>query len=323
MNAYQEIGLASTGGMFAKALGGGYAVPAYNFINMEQLQAVTQASLRSRSPVILQVSKNIRRYAGPELVRTMVKGALEIVRESSHPVPVALNLDHGDSFELCVSCIEDGFSSVMIDGSALPFEENIALTRRVVDYAHAREVAVEGELGVLSGVEDDRVHEEAHYTDPEAAEEFVRRTGVDSLAVSIGNAHGIVKFRLQENGVQAPLRLDILAEVERRLPGFPIVLHGASQLPAQFVELINEYGGRIETYAGIPEEQVRQAVRGAVCKVNIASDAYLVFTATIRKMLSENPGNFDPRKYLGPARDALIEEYIRKNREVFGSAGRA
>lgn len=322
MNAYQEIGLVSTGEMFAKALGGGYALPAYNFINMEQLQAVVQASLRSRSPVILQVSKNIRRYAGPELVRSMVKGALEIVRESSHPVPVALNLDHGDSFELCVSCIEDGFSSVMIDGSALSFEENVALTRRVADYAHTRMVAVEGELGVLSGVEDDIAHGEALYTDPEAAGEFVRRTGVDSLAVSIGNAHGVVKFRSRETGVQAPLRLDILAEIERRLPGFPIVLHGASQLPAQFVELINEYGGRIETYAGIPEEQVRQAVRGAVCKVNIASDAYLVFTATIRKMLSENPGNFDPRKYLGPARDALIEEYIRKNREVLGSAGR-
>jgi fructose-bisphosphate aldolase class II len=323
MSSYRETGLVSTVEMFARALRGGYAVPAYNFINMEQLQAVLHASLRSRSPVILQVSKNIRSYAGPELVRNMVKGAMEIVRSSEHPVPVALNLDHGDCFGLCASCIEDGFSSVMIDGSALAFEENITLTRRVVEHAHALDVAVEGELGVLSGVEDDVTHADSLYTDPEKAEEFVRRTGVDSLAVSIGNAHGVVKFRPKEGEVQAPLRLDILAEIERRLPGFPIVLHGASQLPEYFIGLINEYGGRIEAHAGIPEEQVRQAVRGAVCKVNIASDAYLVFTALVRKMLSEKPENFDPRKYLGPAREALIEEYVRKNREVFRSAGKA
>jgi fructose-bisphosphate aldolase class II len=308
MSGYRKTGLVPTGEMFAKALRGGYAVPAYNFINMEQLQAVVHASLRSKSPVILQVSKNILAYAGPELVRN---------------IPVALNLDHGDSFELCASCIEDGFSSVMIDGSAFPLEKNITLTRKVVEYAHERDVAVEGELGVLSGVEDDVTHADSLYTDPRKAEEFVRRTGIDSLAVSIGNAHGVVKFRMKEGAAQAPLRLDILEEIERRLPDFPIVLHGASQLPETFVRMINAYGGRIESYAGIPEEQVRQAVRGAVCKVNIASDAFLVFTALVRKMLSEKPENFDPRKYLGPARETLIEEYVRKNREVFGSAGKA
>jgi fructose-bisphosphate aldolase class II len=323
MSGYRKTGLVPTGEMFAKALRGGYAVPAYNFINMEQLQAVVHASLRSKSPVILQVSKNILAYAGPELVRNMIKGAMEFVRSSEHPIPVALNLDHGDSFELCASCIEDGFSSVMIDGSAFPLEKNITLTRKVVEYAHERDVAVEGELGVLSGVEDDVTHADSLYTDPRKAEEFVRRTGIDSLAVSIGNAHGVVKVRMKEGAAQAPLRLDILEEIERRLPDFPIVLHGASQLPETFVRMINAYGGRIESYAGIPEEQVRQAVRGAVCKVNIASDAFLVFTALVRKMLSEKPENFDPRKYLGPARETLIEEYVRKNREVFGSAGKA
>jgi len=323
MSSYEEIGLVNTKEMFAKALRGGYAVPAYNFVNMEQLQAIVHACFRSRSPVIIQVSKNIRTYASPELVRNMVRGAMEIIRSSSHPVPAALNLDHGDSLELCISCIEDGFSSVMIDGSALAFEENIALTKQVVDYDHARDVSVEGELGVLSGVEDDVAHAASLYTDPEAAKEFVRRSGVDSLAVSIGNAHGITKFKPKPGEQQTPLRLDILEEIERKLPGFPIVLHGASALPERYIGMIKCYGGLIENPAGIPEEQVRQAVRGAVCKVNIASDAFLAFTAVVRKILVENPSTFDPRKYLGPAREELIEEYMQKNREVLGSAGRA
>jgi len=322
MGGYRELDLVNTREMFRNAYRDGYAVPAYNFINMEQLQAVVRACMETRSPVIIQVSKNVRNYAGPELVRNMVRGVMDMVRSSEHAIPVALNLDHGDSVELCVSCIEDGFSSVMIDGSSLPFDENIELTKAVVSYAHSHDVTVEGELGVLSGMEDNVSHEELHYTDPEMAEEFVMRSGVDCLAVSIGNAHGVTKFKQKPGESPAPLRLDILAEIERRLPGFPIVLHGASALPERYIKMINDHGGLIENPAGIPEEQVREAVKRAVCKVNIASDGWLVLTALIRKMLQENPANFDPRKYLGPARDELVQEYIRKNREVFGSAQR-
>jgi fructose-bisphosphate aldolase class II len=290
---------------------------------MEQLQAIIRASLKSGSPVILQVSKNVRSYATPEMVRNMVRGAIEIVHTHARPVPVALNLDHGDTFELCAACIEDGFSSVMIDGSGLPFEENVALTKRVVDHAHEREVSVEAELGVLSGKEEGVSHAESHYTDPSRAGEFVRSTGADSLAVSIGNAHGVTKFKRVSGTTPEPLRLDILGEIELRLPGFPIVLHGASSLPERLVCMLQKFGGSIENPAGIPEEQVRQAVRGAVCKVNIASDSFLAFSAAIRRELYQNPAGFDPRNYLGPAREMLVEEYTRKNREVLGSAGKA
>jgi fructose-bisphosphate aldolase class II len=323
LRTFEEFGLQNTGDMLQRALLGGYAVPAYNFVNMEQLQAIVQASMRSRSPVILQVSKNVLKYATRELVRNMVRGAMEIIGSSKEPVPVALNLDHGDTPELCRACIEDGFSSVMIDGSSLPFEENVALTKAVVEYAHERGVSVEGELGILSGEEDDRAHEASHFTDPESARRFVRLSGVDSLAVSIGNAHGVTKYRPVQGKVQSPLRLDILEEIERRLPGFPIVLHGASSLPESAVGLINAHGGRVENPAGIPEEQIREAVRGPVCKVNVASDAFLTITAVVRERLHAHPALFDPRKYLGPARDALVEEYLRKNREVLGCAGKA
>ena len=323
MSKYRELGLVNTRGMFEKALKGGYAVPAYNFVNMEQLQAILQACMETRSPVIIQVSKNVRNYASPELVKNMARGAMEIVQSSGIDIPVALNLDHGDSVELCASCIEDGFSSVMIDGSSLPLDENITLTKKVADFAHKHDVTVEGELGVLSGVEDDVAHEESLYTDPGMAEEFVRRSGADSLAVSIGNAHGVTKFKRKPGEPPAPLRLDILHEIQQKLPDFPIVLHGTSGLPQRYIDMINQYGGHIEEAAGIPEEQVRKAVQGAVCKVNIASDGWLVLTALIRKKLHENPANFDPRKYLGPARDELVQEYMRKNREVFGTAQRA
>jgi fructose-bisphosphate aldolase class II len=320
MGSYKELGLVNTAQMLQRAYEKGYAVPAYNFVNMEQLQAIVQACIQTRSPVIIQVSMNVRTYATPELARNMARGAMEIVRSSSVQIPVALNLDHGDSLKICASCIEDGFSSVMIDGSGLPFEENIKLTKEVVDFAHKREVTVEAELGVLSGVEEDVVHEESHYTDPELAEEFVNRSGTDSLAVSIGNAHGVIKFRKKPGEPPAPLRLDILKQIQQRLPGFPIVLHGTSGLPRHYIDLINRYGGQIEESAGIPEEQVREAVQGAVCKVNIASDGWLVLTAIVRKMLHENPENFDPRKYMGPAREELVQEYMRKNAGVFGSA---
>ena len=323
MSRYRTLGLVNTREMFKKALKKGYAVPAYNFVNMEQLQAILQACIRTRSPVIIQVSKNVRNYATPELVKNMARGAMETVQSSEVDIPVALNLDHGDSVELCISCIEDGFSSVMIDGSSLSLNENIALTKEVADFAHKLDVTVEGELGVLSGVEDDVAAEESFYTDPGMAEEFVRRSGADSLAVSIGNAHGVTKFKRKPGEPPAPLRLDILHEIQRELPDFPIVLHGTSGLPRHYIDMINQYGGHIEEAAGIPEEQVRKAVQGAVCKVNIASDGWLVLTALVRKMLHENPANFDPRKYLGPARDELVLEYMRKNREVFGSAQRA
>ena len=323
MSKYRELGLVNTREMFEKALKEGYAVPAYNFVNMEQLQAILEACIKTHSPVIIQVSKNVRNYASRELVKNMARGAMEIVQNSGTDIPVAFNLDHGDSVELCASCIGDGFSSVMIDGSSLPLAENIALTKEVADFAHKHDVTVEGELGVLSGVEDDVVHEESLYTDPGMAEEFVRRSGADSLAVSIGNAHGVTKFKRKEGEPPAPLRLDILHEIQRKLPDFPIVLHGTSGLPQRYIDMINQYGGHIKEAAGIPEEQVRKAVQGAVCKVNIASDGWLVLTALVRKMLHDNPANFDPRKYLGPARDALVQEYMRKNREVFGSAQRA
>jgi fructose-bisphosphate aldolase class II len=323
MSGYRELGLVNTREMFEKAFKGGYAVPAYNFVNMEQLQAILQACIKTRSPVIIQVSKNVRNYATPELVKNMARGAMEIVQNSGIDIPVAFNLDHGDSAELCISCIEDGFSSVMIDGSSFPLDDNIALTKEVADFAHKHDVTVEGELGVLSGVEDDVAHEESLYTDPKMAEEFVRRSGADSLAVSIGNAHGVTKFKRKPGEPPAPLRLDILHEIQIKLPDFPIVLHGTSGLPQRYIDMINQYGGYIDEAAGIPEEQVRKAVQGAVCKVNIASDGWLVITALVRKMLHDNPANFDPRKYLGPARDELVLEYMRKNHEVFGSAQRA
>ena len=323
MVRYQEIGLVNTREMFKKAMAGGYAVPAYNFNNMEQLQAIITACLDSQSPLILQVSKGARQYANQTLLRYMAQGAMEIVKASPHPIPVALHLDHGDSYELCVSCIESGFSSVMIDGSALPYEQNAELTGRVVGYAHKYDVSVEGELGVLSGIEEHVSHEKSHYTDPDDVEDFVKRTAVDSLAISIGTSHGAYKFKVKPGQSVPPLRFDILEEVERRIPGFPIVLHGASSVLPQYVEMINRFGGKMEGAVGVPEEQLRRAAKSAVCKINIDSDGRLVLTAMIRKLLSEHPGEFDPRKYIGPAREELVKVIIRKNQEVLGSAGRA
>jgi fructose-bisphosphate aldolase class II len=309
--------------MFARAMKGGYAVPAYNFNNMEQLQAIITACVRSRSPVILQVSKGARDYANATLLRYMGQGAIQMMEELGDPVPVALHLDHGDSFELAQSCIDSGFSSVMIDGSALPYEENIALTKKVVDYAHPRDVTVEGELGVLAGIEEHVSSEKSHYTDPRDVEDFVKRTGVDSLAISIGTSHGAFKFKVKPGESVPPLRFDILEEVERRIPGFPIVLHGASSVLTPYIEMINKYGGRMEGAVGVPEEQLRRAAKSAVCKINIDSDGRLVMTAIIRKVFAEKPGEFDPRKYLGPAREELVKMYISKNETVLGSAGKA
>jgi fructose-bisphosphate aldolase class II len=320
---YEELGLVNTRDLFKKAMRGGYAIPAFNFNNMEQLQAIVAASVETKSPVILQVSKGARQYANQTLLQYMAKGAVEVAREMGYAIPIALHLDHGDSFDLAKSCIETGFSSVMIDGSHLPYEENIKLTKRVVEFSHKYNVTVEAELGVLAGVEDDVSSQQSHYTKPEEVEDFVKRTGVDSLAISIGTSHGAFKFKVKRGETPPPLRFDILEEVERRIPGFPIVLHGASSIPQNIVDEINKYGGKLDDTAGISEDQLRRAAKSAVCKINIDSDGRLAMTAAIRKVFYEKPDEFDPRKYLGPARDALKELYKHKIINVLGSDGKA
>lgn len=320
---YKELGLVNTKELFHKAMQGGYAIPAFNFNNLEQLQAIIAACVETRSPVILQVSKGARQYANQTLLQYMATGAVEVAKQSGHAIPIVLHLDHGDSFDLAKSCIETGFSSVMIDGSHLPYEENVKLTKEVVDFAHGYDVTVEGELGVLAGIEDEVSSEQAHYTRPEEVEDFVKRTGVDSLAISIGTSHGAFKFKVKPGETPPPLRFDILEEVERRIPGFPIVLHGASSVPQNIVDEINRYGGKLEGTAGVSEEQLRRAAKSAVCKINIDSDGRLAVTAAIRKVFYEKPGEFDPRKYLGPARDSLKELYKHKVVNVLGSNDRA
>ena len=323
MVSHKELGLANTREMFRKAMAGKYAIPAYNFNNMEQLQAIIQGCMNTRSPVILQVSKGARKYANQILLQYMAQGAMQMIKAAGLSIPVALHLDHGDSYELCVSCIESGFSSVMIDGSALPYEKNVELTKKVVDFAHTYDVSVEGELGVLAGIEDEVSSEKSHYTNPNDVEDFVKKTGVDSLAISIGTSHGAYKFKLKPGDPMPTLRFDILEEVERRIPGFPIVLHGASSVLKEYVDIINKYGGKMEGAVGIPEDQLRKAARSAVCKINIDSDGRLVMTAMIRKAFAEDPRGFDPRNYLGPAREELTKLIERKNKEVLGSAGAA
>ncbi len=320
---YAELGVVNTRTMFANAMKDRYSIPAYNFNNMEQLQAIITGCSESRSPVILQCSGGAIKYMNPKILTLMVKGALETMPDSGGYVPVALHLDHGNSVELCRSCIDSGFSSVMIDGSHYSFEENVELTKKVVEYAHERDVTVEGELGVLAGVEDAVSSEMSHYTKPSEVEEFVQRTYVDSLAISIGTSHGAYKFKIKPGEKPPSLRFDILEEVERRIPGFPIVLHGASSVMPEYVGMINRFGGKMEQAVGIPEEQLRQAAQSAVCKINIDSDGRLAMTAMIRKVFAEEPWEFDPRKYLGPARDELIRMIKYKNEHVLGSGGRA
>ena len=330
MTSYKDLGLVNTRDMFAKAVKGGYAIPAYNFNNMEQMQAIIMACVETKSPVILQVSKGARDYANMNLLRNMAKGATEYAHELGYDIPIVLHLDHGDSFETCKECIDNGFSSVMIDGSALPYDQNVAVTKKVVEYAHKFDVTVEGELGVLAGIEDDVQAETSHYTQPSEVIDFVSKTGVDSLAISIGTSHGAFKFTAEQctrnaDGilVPPPLRFDILKEIEKKLPGFPIVLHGSSSVPQEYVKIINQYGGKLKDSVGIPEEQLREASKSAVCKINIDSDGRLAMTAMIRKYLVEHPDVFDPRKYLAPAREALKKMYMHKNIDVLGSAGKA
>ena len=330
MTSYKELGLVNTREMFAKAVKGGYAIGAFNFNNMEQMQAIVQACVETKSPVILQVSRGARDYANINLLRNMARGVVEYAHELGCDIPIVLHLDHGDSFETCKDCIDNGFSSVMIDGSSLPYEENVALTKKAVEYAHQFYVTVEGELGGLAGIQDEVSSAVSHYTKPEEVEDFVSKTGVDSLAISVGTSHGAYKFTPEQctrnaDGVLVPpeLRFDILAEVEKRLPGFPIVLHGSSSVPQEYVKMINEYGGKLKDSVGIPEEQLRKAAKSAVCKINIDSDGRLAMTGTIRKIFAEKPSEFDPRKYLGPAREALKKMYMHKNIDVLGSAGHA
>ena len=302
--------------MFKKAYEGGYAIGAFNVNNMEIIQGITEAAAETRSPLILQVSAGARKYAKHVYLMKLVEAA-----EADTGLPICLHLDHGENFEICKSCIDGGFTSVMIDGSKHPFEENVALTKQVVDYAHAHGVVVEGELGRLEGVEDDVVVSAADssYTDPAQVEEFVSRTGVDSLAIAIGTSHGAYKFK---PGTKPQLRFDILKEVEKRLPGFPIVLHGASSVIPEFVETINAYGGRLNDAIGVPEDMLREAARMAVCKINIDSDLRLALTAGVRKHLAENPANFDPRQYLIPGRDNIRDLVRHKITAVLGSNDR-
>lgn len=303
--------------MFRKAYEGGYAIGAFNVNNMEIIQGITEAAKEEQAPLILQVSSGARKYANHTYLMKLIEAAI-----IETDLPICVHLDHGDTFELCKSCIDGGFTSVMIDGSHLSFEENIALTKRVVEYAHDHGVVVEGELGRLAGVEDEiKVsHEDSSYTDPEQVQEFVNSTGVDSLAIAIGTSHGAYKFK---PGTQPRLRFDILEEVERRLPGFPIVLHGASSVVPEFVKMINENGGAMPDAIGVPEDMLRRAASMAVCKINIDSDLRLAMTGTIRKYLAENPSHFDPRQYLKPARQAIKEMVRHKLIDVLGCNGRA
>ena len=330
MVSYKDLGLVNSRELFKKAFEGGYAIPAFNFNNMEQMQAIISACVETKSPVILQVSSGARKYANQTLLRYMAQGAVQYAKELGYEIPIVLHLDHGDSFELCKDCIDSGFSSVMIDGSHLPYEENVALTKQVVEYAHKHDVTVEGELGILAGIEDDVVAEHHTYTEPDEVVDFVTRTGVDSLAISIGTSHGAFKFTPEqctrnEDGVLVPppLRFDILEEIERRIPGFPIVLHGSSSVPQEYVKTINKYGGKLSDSIGIPEEQLRKAATSAVCKVNIDSDGRLAMTAAVREAFAKDPSEFDPRKYLGPAREELKKLYMHKTEKVLGSAGKA
>jgi fructose-bisphosphate aldolase class II len=330
MVSYKELGLVNSRELFKKAIEGQYAIPAFNFNNMEQLQSIVQACVEESSPVILQVSSGARKYANQKILRYLAQGAVEYAKELGKNIPIVLHLDHGDTFELCKSCIEYGFSSVMIDGSHHPYNKNVELTRQVVEYAHKYDVTVEGELGVLAGIEDDVVAEHHTYTQPEEVEDFVSKTGVDSLAISIGTSHGANKFKPEQctrnaDGVLVPppLRFDILEAIEKKIPGFPIVLHGSSSVPQKQVAIINQYGGKLKDAIGIPEEQLRKAAKSAVCKINIDSDGRLAMTAAIREVFATHPEWFDPRQYLGPARESLKELYKHKLVSVLGSAGKA
>jgi fructose-bisphosphate aldolase class II len=334
MVSYKELGLVNTRKMFEIALEREFAVPGYNINNLEQLQAIIIGCGESESPVIIQISQGARAYANQTMLRYLGQGGVEMAKELGYEIPIALHLDHGNSFDLCKAVIDSGFSSVMFDGSHLPYEENIKITKQVVEYARERDVSVEAELGILAGIEEHVKSDVHHYTDPEQVEDFVSRTGIrdlwtlgsscaGSLAIAIGTSHGAYKFKVESEIDIPELRFDILQEVRKRLGRFPIVLHGSSSVLKKYVDTINQHGGSLKRAFGIPEEQLRRATQYGVSKINIDTDGRLVVTAMVRKYLAENPDHFDPRQYLGPARQELIEMIKRKNKEVLGSAGQA
>jgi fructose-bisphosphate aldolase class II len=323
MISFKELGLSNTKKMFKTALERKFAVPGYNINNLEQLQAIIMGCGESESPVIIQISQGAREYANQTMLRFLAQGGVEMAKELGFDIPIAVHLDHGNSFELCKACIDSGFSSVMFDGSHLDYEDNIKITKQVVEYAESRDVSVEAELGILAGIEEHVKSDEHRYTDPEQVEDFVKRTSCNSLAIAIGTSHGAYKFKVEKEQDIPELRFDILQEVRKRLGTFPIVLHGSSSVLKEYVDMVNEYGGKLEKAFGIPEEQLRKATQYGVSKINIDTDGRLVVTAIVRKVLAENPKEFDPRKYLGPAREELKKMIIRKNELVLGSAGQA
>ncbi|MTI59439.1 MAG: ketose-bisphosphate aldolase [Firmicutes bacterium] len=320
MYKYSDLGFVNTKHMFDKAYRNAYAVPALNFISIEQLNAIIDACSKKNSPVILLASPNLRNQLGYEMIARIAQASVDRLKNEGHNIPIALHLDHGMSYEQCVSAIEGGFSSVMIDGSTLPFTDNVALTKMVVDYAHEKNVSVEGELGILSGAEEEdyEVNNKNIYTDPSMVEEFVKHSGVDSLAISIGTCHGLAKLKPNSDGTLPELRYDILEDIQHRLPGFPIVLHGASTILPKYVEMINTYGGKLEQAIGIPEEQISKAAKMAVCKVNIASDGWIAALALTRKILAGNPSIIDSRKFTLKVRPELAELYEHKI-DIMGS----
>ena len=323
MVSFQDLGLSNTKRMFEVALERKFAVPGYNYSNLEQLQAIIIGCGETNSPVILQNSPTAGEYANRAMIRYLAEGAVAMANDLGYEIPIALHLDHGNSFELAKKCIDTGFSSVMFDGSHLKYEENIMITKKIVSYAHEKDVSVEAELGVIAGIEEHVKASEHHYTDPDQVEDFVNQTGCNSLAIAIGTSHGAYKFKVEREEDIPELRFDILQEVRKRLGKFPIVLHGSTSIPQKYAHIINEYGGSLIKAFGIPEAQLKKATQYGVCKINIATDSRMVFTAMIRKYLAEHPDQIGPRKYLGLARQELIEMIKQRNRVVLGSADQA
>ena len=315
---YRELGLVNTKEMFKKANENGYAVPAFNFNNLEQVLAIVEACAETGSPVILQCSKEVIDYIGITMIPLIAKGAVDYIKSLGAEIPVALHLDHGSNFEIVKKCIDIGFSSVMFDGSHYPFDENIAKTKKIVEYAHSKDISAEAELGVLAGIEEGKKVEKHEFTNPDEVESFIKQTGVDSLAIAIGTSHGTHKFK---PGDDPKLKLDVLLEIERRMPGFPIVLHGSSEVPRQYIEMIKQHGGMIKDAIGIPNIELRKVTKSAVAKINVSTDGSLAFTGALRKFLLEKPEEFDLKKYLGAAREEMKKYYKIKIIDVFGSDG--
>ncbi len=323
MVSFEELGLSNTNKMFNVALERKFAIPGYNASNLEQLQGIVIGCGESNSPVIIQITETSLKYANKTMIRYMGEGCVEMSKNLGYDIPIALHLDHGSNFDSCKSCIDLGFSSLMFDGSHLEYHKNIMITKKVVDYAHHKGVSVEAELGIVGREEKGKKAEDQKYTNPEQVEDFVNRTGCDSLAIAIGTSHGAYKFKVEKAEDIPELRFDILQEIGKRLGKFPIVLHGASSVPKKYVEIINNYGGSLKKSFGIPEAQIRKATQYGVCKINIATDSRILFTAMIRKYFKEHADHFDPREYIGAARQELIELIKKKNKEVLGSSGQA